>query len=107
MNTLPATLNEKNLNSEIETIPSKYLPDAVFFALNEKNLNSEIETSRDLSERTSMRAASKRKESQFWDWNSVQFTADLTANPALNEKNLNSEIETSLAESIHARIGEL
>ena len=43
---------------------------------------------------------SKRKESQFWDWNAV--TAAQTADhvDALNEKNLNSEIETHTKEWI-------
>ena len=43
-------------------------------------------------------AFSKRKESQFWDWNKLHDNdADDPAITTLNEKNLNSEIETKIS----------
>ena len=39
------------------------------FSLNEKNLNSEIETNYAGDYIWEERRFSKRKESQFWDWN--------------------------------------
>ena len=61
------SLNEKNLNSEIETITTSMLG-IKRTTLNEKNLNSEIETPKK-SSASKIASPCKRKESQFWDWN--------------------------------------
>ena len=62
-------LNEKNLNSEIETGDRTGAHSAEKGSLNEKNLNSEIETV-------------------------VEYATISVVGQSLNEKNLNSEIET-------------
>ena len=71
------TVNEKNLNSEIETILTEISPCECSRTVNEKNLNSEIETE-------------------------LLGVGDLDSFP-VNEKNLNSEIET--ASVMRASIG--
>ena len=67
-------VNEKNLNSEIET--DEYASASMFSqnAVNEKNLNSEIETKFKYINAERARTC-KRKESQFWDWN-IGFRCD-------------------------------
>ena len=90
----PAPLNEKNLNSEIETEVRLSISSMIRSSLNEKNLNSEIETGRVIEESELAEFNSKRKESQFWDWNRTAHLLSWEQQSSLNEKNLNSEIET-------------
>ena len=66
----PSSINDKNLNSEIETGINREFRRNVMCAINDKNLNSEIETG--------LASCSKT-----------------TLQTTINDKNLNSEIETS------------
>ena len=64
-------INDKNLNSEIETLPRLIAPETLRGSINDKNLNSEIET----------------------QTNRHRMGDELDP---INDKNLNSEIETCL-----------
>ena len=66
------TINDKNLNSEIETYKGKAIKWIKRETINDKNLNSEIETLIMLAAWTRLR------------------------NTSINDKNLNSEIETEI-----------
>ena len=114
------SINDKNLNSEIETFASPVSSptksayqwqESQFWdwncdnknilryktsgSINDKNLNSEIETATQLSD-TKFLIDYQWQESQFWDWNIDDDMRDVASLiRAINDKNLNSEIETT------------